>query len=713
MSYIKSTSVGLGALLWSTLAPTIGFATPLYEPPVFTSHQGKLDLVMVAGPVLTKFIPGQVTTAWLYEVCQRNTPLQNTCPVGSAHPLGGVRLQLSPGDTLKIRLVNNLPPALDAKHVAELPTLIGNPTNLHTHGLIVEPHRAEGPNDPYGDYVFVELRNPANPIPSTPAMPAGQAGHSMGHPDMDVATGAIDYAIQIPTGHPSGQFWFHPHIHGVSLNQVSAGLSGIITIGTPEDQCADAACVSQIRSGNVRHLTLKDTQVLADGTLKTQEKPTFCGDPPTGSPPGYCNGVPGDDADYTGGHWFHTINGQVYPTITVGAGGDIWRILNSSGSRSYELGLGDDMSGTPIMMQVLSIDGVTIDSLAMNAQGAEVMAQLLGGKVRPVRCPGDADGTGPSGLCTTTLRLMPSSRAEVRVVGQHAAAATLRTALYFTGGDSWPAIDLARVNFDPASSGARSPLALSNQARDAMSPTGGLMAPTELRPRGSLTLTNVEGARAAANLPVTGSANHGNLVQATSIAIDPDLKLGLRGSPDCVPLQAGHRRRIYFGNPTPGQDGFGLGYVEVDGKGREIATTRQQIGVFDPTSTTVCVPLGPQGQAVKEIWEVINLTNEDHNFHIHQTRFRLLRGGTIPGTTIPNRTEDGLVLHDNVPLPRAANTDACDGTTDAFLSGTCQPTPVVMEIPFRQVGDFVYHCHILEHEDGGMMARIRVIAPRT
>ena len=38
-------------------------------------------------------------------------------------------------------------------------------------------------------------------------------------------------------------------------------------------------------------------------------------------------------------------------------------------------------------MQVLAIDGVAIDSLAMNAQGQDAMAKLLGGKVRPVRCP--------------------------------------------------------------------------------------------------------------------------------------------------------------------------------------------------------------------------------------------------------------------------------------------------------------------------------------
>ena len=263
--------------------------------------------------------------------------------------------------------------------------LIGNPTNLHTHGLIVEPHRAEGPSDPYGDYVFVELRNPANPVPSAPAMAAGHAGH--GHPDMDVAYGAIDYAIQIPANHPSGHFWFHPHIHGVALNQVTAGLSGVITIGSPADMCADAQCVSQVRSSKVRHLTLKDIQILPNGAVNTQQEPTFCGDPPTGSPQGACAGVAGGDVDYTGGSWFHTINGQVFPSIDVGPNGDIWRILNSSGSRAYELSVGDDETGAPVLMQVLAIDGVPIDSLAMNARGQAAMARVLGGKVKPVPCP--------------------------------------------------------------------------------------------------------------------------------------------------------------------------------------------------------------------------------------------------------------------------------------------------------------------------------------
>jgi FtsP/CotA-like multicopper oxidase with cupredoxin domain len=32
-----------------------------------------------------------------------------------------------------------------------------------------------------------------------------------------------------------------------------------------------------------------------------------------------------------------------------------------------------------------------------------------------------------------------------------------------------------------------------------------------------------------------------------------------------------------------------------------------------------------------------------------------------------------------------------------------------MDFRGPDIGDFVYHCHILEHEDGGMMAIVRVL----
>jgi FtsP/CotA-like multicopper oxidase with cupredoxin domain len=43
-----------------------------------------------------------------------------------------------------------------------------------------------------------------------------------------------------------------------------------------------------------------------------------------------------------------------------------------------------------------------------------------------------------------------------------------------------------------------------------------------------------------------------------------------------------------------------------------------------------------------------------------------------------------------------------------WRKGVCTAYPVVVDIPFIIAGDYVYHCHILEHEDGGMMARVFV-----
>lgn len=46
-------------------------------------------------------------------------------------------------------------------------------------------------------------------------------------------------------------------------------------------------------------------------------------------------------------------------------------------------------------------------------------------------------------------------------------------------------------------------------------------------------------------------------------------------------------------------------------------------------------------------------------------------------------------------------------TLDHWRSGQCSSPPTVIDIPFSQLGEFVYHCHIFEHEDWGMMAKSR------
>jgi len=196
-------------------------AQSLAEPPVFASRNGVLDIMMVAiaQPIPTiSFTPPNSRSVihpsgWVYQICQR--PASGlSCPSSSStvSPYGGTRLALQQGDTLKIRFVNRLPKVDPNKlhHVVDPgeANLFLNPTNLHTHGVLT-PARAATRNDPtFGDYVFVTIYNSANGIP------VPQNTHQHGPIVMDT----VDYKITIPSNHPSGLFWFHPHVHGIALN---------------------------------------------------------------------------------------------------------------------------------------------------------------------------------------------------------------------------------------------------------------------------------------------------------------------------------------------------------------------------------------------------------------------------------------------------------------------------------------------------------------
>ena len=715
-------------------------AAPLQDPPVFASQGGSLSVLMVAAERPgTKL--GPVTTApWTYEVCNLPSPTATACPSGSPSGLGAVRLAIQPGDTLRVRLVNNLPLADGADHVADNCYLYNNPTNIHTHGLIVEPHRAVGPTDTYGDYVFLELDNAKNqgvpraadgtvPTNCQPLLDPKNPGKLLphAHPGNDLALQFVNYLYKIEPQHPSGLYWFHPHLHGISLPQVNAGLAGMITVGNPADECGDAACKAAVAASNVRHMILKDTQVYADGKIHVQPSPSFCdGAPATPARQGTCPGQNlGPGADYTGGTWVHTVNGQVYPSIDVGPGGDLWRIVNAGGSRSYELSLNDAKTGQALPVQLIAIDGLTIN-VAPGTSLAQ-MSALMGGKAKVVACPSSPTGRVASlssePVCATSLRMMPSARVQVRVLRGDSGGAPLpavfRTAEYATGdtlgtqsaGDHWPQIDLASVTLAPANAATPKVVGLAAPSKAALSSTGQLSAPTTAQVPGTANLVNVATAGSALTALSTGPALQPQLL-ASSTAVTPSIATGKTASPGCTPLPFGHHRKILFGYPT--KTSFGLGYVEVDLFGRDLEATRIPIQEYDPKAPVFCIPV-PAGGSAFEVWELVNLTSEDHNFHIHQTRFLLLAGGTAAGTSIVSALSGNIVLHDNVPMPRptpAANALACDGTFATVQSGACKPSSTFVGIPFREIGDFVFHCHILEHEDGGMMSRLRVVAAK-
>ena len=720
LRYAVPVAAALGSALLAAMwaAPPAAAAT-LLEPPVFASTNGTLSVLMIAAQRTGVALGPVTTTVWTYEVCMLPAPGATACPAGTSQSgLIGVRLALQPGDTLRIRLVNNLPVNPNADHIADNCYLVNNPTNLHTHGLIVEPHRAVGPTDTYGDYVFLEIDNPAN----TTVLP-GCAPGSHVHPGSDLAQGAVNYLDYIETTHPSGLFWFHPHLHGLSLNQVSAGLSGVITVGSPADECGDSACQAAVLQSNVRHLVLRDEQVLSSGVLMTQEDPVFCLGAPATPRQGFCPGQNQDatnansTSDYTGGAWLHTVNGQVYPTINVGASGDLWRIVNASATNSYALSLVDTVSNQPLPLQLISVDGVTINANP-GVSPAQVQA-LLAGRATLMACPGVMFPLSSQPVCATSIRMMPSARVQVRVLrfdsGPLPSTAVFRTAQFDTGvgdlGDHWPAVDLAAVTLAPRNPAAPAALALGTAASKALLSSGQLASPAVLQVPGKATLLPAVMAAAAVQAPPSGPAIQTGLTQASTIAITPAIAVGSVASPNCTTLAAGHHRKILYGYPTATT--FGLGYVEVDQNGHDIEATRIPVQAFDPVNPMVCVPL-PGGNTANEVWELVNLTPEDHNFHIHQTRFYLLAGGTAPGTTIPPVVNGSLVLLDNVPVPQpTSNPAACDGTLGPVQSGACRAISTYLVIPFREIGDFVFHCHILEHEDGGMMARIRVVLAPT
>jgi FtsP/CotA-like multicopper oxidase with cupredoxin domain len=156
----------------------------------------------------------------------------------------------------------------------------------------------------------------------------------------------------------------------------------------------------------------------------------------------------------------------------------------------------------------------------------------------------------------------------------------------------------------------------------------------------------------------------------------PPVKLPWLGS--VAPVRV---RKLYFSeklqDPTDPNSATEF-YLTVDGE-TPVA--------FDPAAKEPNI-LVKQGDV--EDWVIENRTNELHDFHIHQTHFLLLEWSGTP--------VDEPFLRDTVNVP-------------FFTPRMLQYPSVRLRMDFRDpaiVGTFVYHCHLLEHEDGGMMGTIRV-----
>ena len=106
--------------------------------------------------------------------------------------------------------------------------------------------------------------------------------------------------------------------------------------------------------------------------------------------------------------------------------------------------------------------------------------------------------------------------------------------------------------------------------------------------------------------------------------------------------------------------------------------------VFDENRTDVTVKLGDT-----EEWTILNKDSQYHDFHIHQTGFLVTQVNGAPSDF------DGL--RDTFSVPPARNG---------------KPGEAKLIIPFTNpeiVGRFVFHCHVVKHEDKGMMMAVEVV----
>ena len=484
-------------------------------------------------------------------------------------------LRVSPGDLVILHLKNaltNPKHAAAAHHHATSPSTdpcssgIMSPvsTNLHFHGLTIPPvcHQDD--------------------VMKTSVQPG---------------SAPFEYRFRIPNNEPPGLYWYHPHIHGFSKDQLLGGASGALIVEGIERAKKITAGLPE------RVFILRDQDLLNPNAPPSKSEPVVPkflidkdGDAAnTGTGFGKpakdlsINYVPVPYPDYT-------------PAIIEMKPGErqLWRVLNASAITYVNI---EVLFGrTPQPLGLVGMDGVPMTH---------------------------GDPSGEAINEQTHLVIPPGSRVEFIVTGpaeNEPALLVTKSVDTGPGGENDPNRMLAKIVASANAPEPRSKLASSSQPLDPGSETW----------LGDTWLGNV------------------------------------------TPVRT---RRLYFSekltdpnDPTSAVE-F---YLTVDG---------EQPKMFDMSSA---VPDIVAEQGTVEDWIIENRSSELHDFHIHQLHFLLL--------DYMGRPVNEDFLRDTVNVP--------------YFNGRGLTYPSVrLRMDFRDpntVGTFVYHCHILEHEDKGMMGSIRV-----
>src|SRR5579863_7891490 len=103
-----------------------------------------------------------------------------------------------------------------------------------------------------------------------------------------------------------------------------------------------------------------------------------------------------------------------------------------------------------------------------------------------------------------------------------------------------------------------------------------------------------------------------------------------------------------------------------------------------------------------EIWSLVNLTEDTHPIHLHLVRFLVLDRQTFDADEY---LTSGKMNYVGKPVPPEAGEA---GWKDTVRADPGLVTRIIVRFE-GYAGRYVWHCHILEHEDNEMMRPFEVV----
>jgi spore coat protein A len=136
---------------------------------------------------------------------------------------------------------------------------------------------------------------------------------------------------------------------------------------------------------------------------------------------------------------------------------------------------------------------------------------------------------------------------------------------------------------------------------------------------------------------------------------------------------------------------------QMDGQGRSVGLRINGKGYDDPVTETVT--LGSM-----EKWRFINTSDDAHPMHLHLVQFQILER---QGFDIPALQNGTLKL---LGTPRKPQPNEV-GWKDTAVVNPGDVLTILVRFE-GYTGRYVFHCHMLEHEDNDMMRPYEVVAAK-